>query len=174
VRSVSDEAIERLRVVGFQYTERRRYRGEFRTYTRTQVFPNIAPGILRHMLVVQYGHGNRPNSWRHLRAPDDVARDHVATHALLSSLRLEEHDEYIDPEWARIWSHGAYVYRREYFKGRAGRRYERAVPLSASMAAEHDLYMKRRNAYLAKLNIVSPWLFPSPRDPLQPISEEDA
>jgi hypothetical protein len=174
VLSVANDAVERIRVEGFPYTERRKYKGEYRTYQRRQCFPNIVPGMLRHMLVVAFGQANRPRSWRHLRVDTDVARTHDETFLLIQSLRLEKHDEVIKPEWAEIWLHGAYVYRREFFKGKNGKRYERAVPLSGDMAAEHDSYMALRNAWLAENELESPWLFPSPRDPLQPISEEDA
>jgi hypothetical protein len=174
VVSAADDAVERIRSEGFAYTERRKYKGEYRTYQRCQIFPDVIPGMLRYMLVVAFGHANRPRSWRHIRVDADVARTHDETFLLLQSLRLESHDEVIKPEWASIWLHGAYVYRREYFKGKRGKQYERAVPLSADMAAEHDIYMARRSAWLAEQAQESPWLFPSPRDPSQPISEEDA
>lgn len=173
VWNAADSAVEIIREEGFEYEEDRWYDrngpGEWRTYHRTQVFPNIVPGMLRYMLALQVGHPTRPRGIRNL-AMEDVARSRPELVSLIQSLELLKSDETIPVEWVNHWPHGGAAYRRRFSKNDT----ERLVPFSADLAIEHDLYVGRRKKWLASLGVESPWLFPSPRDPEQAISEKDA
>ena len=92
----------------------------------------------------------------------------------IRSLRLASYDERIPDQWARYWPHGGIVYRKEFLKGKANRRYERIVPLSEKMKKELELYLERRQEWLDELGLDSPWLFPNPTNPAEPISDGDA
>lgn len=169
----ADAAVERIRTVGHKYVEHRRYRykgkSEIRAYNRTERFPDVVPGMLRYMLVLQFGHPTRPRGIRHVRVRD-TGRTRAELVGLINSLQLKKSDDRIGPEVLDIWTHGAIAYRRGWSKNKT----ERLVPHSADTAAEHDRYMTKRAEWLKGKGIASPWLFPSPRDPRQPISEKDA
>lgn len=83
----------------------------------------------------------------------------------------------MDDSYADVWLHGAIRYRRKYSKLST----ERIVPHIADSGAEHDRYVAHRREWLVRRAesdtrpeiLDSPWLFPSPRDPMSPISEKD-
>jgi hypothetical protein len=169
----ADQAVERLRTIGYRYQENRTYKykqtSEVRRYNRTEVFGEIVPGMLRYMLVLQFGHPTRPRAIRHLRV-QDIARTRRELVRAINSLRFKKTDDRIGLEVLDIWTYGGNVYRRRYSKNKT----ERLVPHSVDTAAEHDRYMAKREAWLETNKFKSPWLFPSPRNPKRPISEKDA
>lgn len=176
VFAYADESVEIVREEGLDrsYLEVDDETGELVRRPMRRYLPDVIPGITRGMLVLQYGHGMRPGSWRHIRVDQDVAVDVDGVCDLIGSLRLEDHDEKIKIEWADVWQWGAVVYRKEFLKGKANHRYERIVPHSEQLHQEFRLYLQRREEWLAQLGVSSPWLFPSPTDPRKPISDEDA
>lgn len=171
----ADESLERLRDVGYDASFYREDKetGELTLKKQRRYLTDVVPGMTRMMLVYQYGHGMRPGSWRHIYI-EDVAVDVLGVHDLIDSLRLARYDERIRSHWAPVWVYGATVYRKEYLKGNADRRYERVVPHSEPMLAELLLYLNRREEWLKQRGETSPWLFPNPSDPSKPISDGDA
>jgi hypothetical protein len=167
----TDAAVEVFRTVGHVIWERKRPRPEasLELRDRTEKWPNLVPGLLRMMLVLQFGHPTRPRSIRGLRR-DDVARTRPELTRRIRSLKLVEDDEPVPLDWVDAWPHGGIAYRC----GHSKRASERMVPLTEDMAIEADRYLEMRDKWLRHLGVESPWLFPSPRDPSQPISERDA
>lgn len=172
----ADQSVEIIREQGIDrsFFREDRESGDRVFYKRRRLIRDVVPGITRIMLVLQYGHGMRPGSWRHIDVEQDVALDVLGVRNLIRSLRLLEYDERIPQQWAREWPAGAIAYRKEYLKGKHDRRYERIVPLSERMRSELSLYLSRRKAWLEELGVTSRWLLPNPSDPAQPISDSDA
>ena len=175
----ADQAVELYRTVGRSWQERRQYEYketcEWRTYSRHEKL-DFVPGMLRYGLVTQFNHPTRPASWRRVRM-DDCARTRRELVGLINSLDLREDDHPVDLSYADVWRHGAIRYRRKYSKLDT----ERVVPHSADSGIEYDRYVAHRQKWLERRARSdkrpeirdSPWLFPSPRDPMSPVSEKD-
>ena len=165
----ANDAVERIRTEGHRYKETRSYNGGRKTYDRAERFPLIVPGMLRMMLVLQFGHPTRPKAIRHLQV-SDIALDRAEMVRVINTLKFRKSDERIGMDVLEIWVHGAVAYRRKWSKNNT----ERLVPNSADIACELSEYLMKRSAWLRESRVESPWLFPSPRNPSEPISEKDA
>ena len=170
VLASADRATERMRDEGLKVTERRLRNGTYHTVHTRKRLPDVIPGQLKAMLAHQYAHPTRPRSWQHVRMAD-LALDRESLFALVDALSLRKgewsppRDEVVD-----LWKDGAIAYRREWSKLDT----ERLVPVGAEFRVILDEWLERREAALRELGVESPWLYPSPRNPEEPISDTDA
>ncbi len=163
------EAEERLASEGLRLTETRTRPDGSRWTNRTRKRLRLIPGQLECMLVHQVLHPTRPNSWLHLRV-DDVALTRGELVALRQTLDIRGRGWMPPEDIADHWPHGAIAYRKAWSKLDA----ERLIPLTEAFHARLSRYLDQRARVLEEAGQESPWLYPSPRDPRQPLSDTDA
>lgn len=165
VMASADEATERMREEGIRVAERRK--GS--PVNTRKCLANVIPGQLRAMLAHQFHHPTRPRSWRGVRM-DDVALDRGGLVTLVRGLSLREGDWRPPDDVFDLWDAGAIAYRREWSKLET----ERIVPIDWDFRALLEQWLAARAESLRAQGVESSWLYPSPRDPTQPISETEA
>ena len=169
VIACADDAVERIRTTGHQFPERRTYDDRDVIVNRTERFPGIVPGMFRMMLVLIFGHPTRIGSTRRILR-EDVVTSSAGVAQLIIRLPVRSDEEEVPVEWASRWPHGAIAYRRKHSKLKR----QRITPLSADLRAEVEQYLNKRDEWLEARGESSRYLFPSPRNVADPISEKDA
>lgn len=144
---------------------------------KTKKTPHIVPGMIEAMLYRAYRHGNRNTTWQHDRA-DYLALDQREVRGLFGRARKElDHEgrllgtsgmtDGLEPFAAEAWE-GAILCMVTKIED------ARVAPIPAEDIPFWRRYAKARQNMLDEVDVDSPWLFPDPKDPTRPISDEKA